>query len=216
MIEIEIDDKIIKVETALTIDKFQKINANPEKYKTVGQIIALYLDLTEKDVKNLPVEKIKILETAIYQHLNQEHENQLMYSFTFEGKHYGLENDWANLTWGQWVDMEIFSAPDKVNNSIHVLMALLYREIEIKDGQKYTLEKYDESKVLERAELFKNLPIQYWYASSNFFFQVAKLYIISIESSLKQKIKLQKKWMNKMKWLPSKWLHKILPDFTSI
>lgn len=203
MIQVKIDNKTIEVPTQLTISKFQQIQKNPRKYEDVSELLSLYLDITTDELKGLPYEQIKFVESVLTQHMT-EYNNEIVLTFQHNGVTYGFENDWGNIKWGQWVDMEVFSQQDKIIDNIHILMALLYRPITIENGKKYKLEPYDNSTVLERAQIFLDLPIVYWYGCSSFFLSISHEYIKIIQNSLELNL-----WKEKM----LKPLRRILPQW---
>lgn len=211
MINIKIDKEVLQIDPRLTISRFQKIKRTPEKYKTPTEILSLYLDLEPKELKGLPVDEIKYAEEIITQHLNLEKTNDVVFCFEFQGVNYGLENDWGNMTWGQWTDMEVYSQSDVIQDNIHIIMALLYRPIKIQNGTKYTLEKFNSDDVMARAELFKDLPVSYWYGASTFFLLISNLYIKDIQNSLKTTMLIEK-WMKPMRKILPKWLLPKVPQ----
>lgn len=207
MIEVLIDDKVVKVNPKLTIGKYQKIQSNPNKYKTATEVLSLYLDLEPNELKDLPVEQVRFVETVLSQHLFQPKNSDLVLTFEINGVTYGLENDWQNMTWGQWVDLEVYSQPDKINQYIHKIMAILYRPVEVEKGTKYTLRKFKASEVDERAELFQEyLGIDIWFGVTTFFLLTLKEYTSNIETSMKLKMKIERYLNPMMKILP-KFLH---------
>ena len=217
MIEVLIDDQVIKVATELTIGKYQKIQSNPNKYKSHTEILGLYLDLSPVELKNLPVDQIKFVEGILSQHLLQEKTDQLTLTFECDGITYGLENDWSKLTWGQWVDLEVYSQPDTITDNIHKILAILYRPIIIEKGTKYTLEKFDYAKLEERSQLFQEkLPIHIWFGIGVFFLGILREYTERMETSLKVRTRIEKLTRPILKILP-RFLHpKLLRDFTLI
>lgn len=207
MIEVLIDDKVVKVNPKLTIGKYQKIQSNPIKYSTQTEILALYLDIEPDELKDLPVEQVRFVETILSQHMLQPKTSDLILTFEINGVTYGLENDWQNMTWGQWVDLEVYSQSDKLNDYIHKILAILYRPIEVEKGTKYTLKKYKSSEVDERAELFKQeLGIEVWFGVSTFFLQALNVFTNNIETSLKAMKRIEK-YLRPMKKILPKWLH---------
>lgn len=207
MIEVLIDDKVVKVNPKLTIGKYQKIQSNPIKYSTQTEILALYLDIEPDELKDLPVEQVRFVETILSQHMLQPKTSDLILTFEINGVTYGLENDWQNMTWGQWVDLEVYSQSDKLNDYIHKILAILYRPIEVEKGTKYTLKKYKSSEVDERAELFKQeLGIEIWFGVSTFFLQALNVFTNNIETSLKAMKRIEK-YLRPMKKILPKWLH---------
>lgn len=215
MIEVIIDDQVIKVNPNLTIDKYQKIQGNPVKYSKPEEILALYLDVSVNELRDLPVDKIKFVETALSNYILEPKSRDLVTTFELHGITYGLENDWQHMSWGQWVDLEVYSQSDKLTDNIHMIMSLLYRPVVSEKGKDYKLEKFKSSKVEERAELFKNnLPIEMWFGVSTFFLRALNEYITHIDTSLKAKMKIESYLKPLRKILPKWLLPKPLPDST--
>ena len=154
MIEVKLDDRIIKVQPDLTLDKFMKIQKNPIKYNNTEELLSLYLDVEVDEIKDLPKDNVKFIENFITQNVINQDTDKMTFTFELDGITYGFENDWKNIKWGQWVDMEVFSSKDKIFDNIHVIMSLLYRPVLTQKGTKYTIEPYKSSTVMERAELF--------------------------------------------------------------
>ena len=214
MIKVKLGEKEIDVIPQLTISRWQKIQRNLQRYEDTSELLALYLDIEVKELRELPVEQIKFVEDILTQHLMKPRTNEIALTFNYKGTTYGLENDWQNMTWGQWVDIEVFSQKDKIMDNIHIIMSLLYRPVIIQDGTTYKLEPFDSDKVMERAEKFLNLPIWYWFGAATFFLSMSSEYIKDIETSLKAQMKIEKLLKPVMKILP-KWLQrKLQPDFT--
>lgn len=216
MIEILIDNEVVKVDPKLTIDKFQKIQRNPNKYNDQTEILALYLDLEPDELKDLPVEQVRFVESVLSKHMLEPRTDDLVFTFEIDGVTYGLENDWMSMTWGAWVDLEVYSQPDKLTDNIHKILAILYRPITIEKGTKYTLAKFKQSEVEERAELFQSkLGVDMWFGVGSFFFLILKEYTTRIDSSMKLKMRMSKYLKPMLKILP-KCLHpKPFPDFIS-
>lgn len=212
MIEVTIGERVVKVDTHLTIEKYQQIQRNPAKYNDESEILALYLGITKKELRNLPVEQIKFVEGILTQHLMKPKTDDIVFTFEYDGVTYGLENDWGNMTWGQWTDLEVFSQKDKINDNVHIIMALLYRPIEIQNGVKYSLSKFNSDDVMPRANKFKNLPIYYWYGVTTFFLQISSQYMIDIETSLRARMKIEKYLKPLRRILPSWLLPKVPQD----
>lgn len=215
MIEVKIDDQIIKVNPKLTIDKYQKIQGNPVKYAKPEEILSLYLDISVDELRDLPADQIKFVEKALSNYILEPKSNDLVNTFELSGVTYGLENDWQNMTWGQWVDLEVYSQSDKLLNNVHLIMAILYRPVESEKGVKYKLKKFKSSEVMERAELFReNLPVEMWFGVTTFFLRILNEYITHIDISLKAKMKIESYLKPLRKILPKWLLPKPLPDST--
>lgn len=211
MIKVKIDDKVIEVKPNLTIRQYQTIQKNPNKFVSETEILALYLGLTPDELKDLPVDQIEFVSSVLTQHILNPRPD-LIYTFKHNEVTYGLENDWGNMTWGQWTDMEVFSQDDKITDNIHILMALLYRPITKEKNGTYKLEKFKSSEVMDRAEEFLDVPVQYWFSCANFFFHISNEYATVTKRSLMRRTRRQIFLLKILKRIPSFLLPKRLLD----
>lgn len=211
MITIQIENQIIEIPEELTIDQFQKIQKNPIKYNKVEELLSLYLGIPTEVIKDCPWEEIDFIEKYITAQLMKKTDPILKPIITIGDIQYGLENDFGNLKWGQWTDMEVYSQQDNLYDSLHIIMALLYRPVKKIKGNEYELEPYSSKTVMARAELMRNLPASYWLGTANFFFLISKLFITNINSSLSLRNKWMK-WMKPVLKILPVWLHPRLPQ----
>ena len=215
MIKIKIDGVEHKIEPQLTVEKYQTISKNPQKYEDQTEILALYLDISADELKDLPVDQIAFIDKLLTAHMSPPSAD-LIFTFKHDGVTYGLENDWGNMTWSQWTDMEVFSQPDRLSDSIHIIMALLYRPVDKQKGDVYKLVKFKSKEVLDRAEIFKKVPIQLWFSCANFFFLISKESVSNINRSLKWKANQKLKIQKLMTWGPMNLLpNKLRDSFTN-
>jgi hypothetical protein len=213
MIKVKIDGEELQINPELTVQKYQIIQRDPKRYENQTEILALYLGLTPDELKDLPVDQISFLDNLVSMHLTTP-TGDIIHTFQHDGVTYGLENDFGNMTFGQWTDMEVFSQPDKINDNIHILLALLYRPVEKIKGNTYKLEKYKSSKVVERAEIFREIPVIIWFSAANFFFLISKEYVSNINLSLKRKMKIRKLKTKIMDLMMVRPLLNLLQDFS--
>lgn len=204
MIEIKLDEKVVKVDDELSIKKYQEIIKNPIKYKEPKQVLSLYLDLPVDEVMDLPYKDIKFVEAYLTEKYTREVDKQIVFTFNYKGVDYGLENDWSKMTWGQWITMEVLSQNDRISDNIAHIMAILYRPIKKQNGTKYTLVPFKDKDVEERKILFEDLPVKYWFGAATFFLLVSKTYIQNIKSSLDMRNKTEK-WMKPLRRILPKW-----------
>jgi hypothetical protein len=211
MIELEIEDKIVQVKPHLTIQQYQRLKSNEEKYQNSSvETLSLYTDIPVNQLKDLPLEQVNFVQEYITSQITTNSmKDELHNIFTHNGVEYGLENDWTKLAWGGWVDLEVF-ASDKIEENIHYLMAVLYRPVIDKKKGKYTIKPYKADDIEDRANEFLTLPVNYWFGASVFFFIIGNLYISSLESSLIMKNKMNQMMMKGWEILP-KWVKKKLP-----
>jgi len=211
MIELEIEDKIVQVKPHLTIQQYQRLKSNEEKYQNSSvETLSLYTDIPVNQLKDLPLEQVNFVQEYITSQITSNSmKDELHNIFTHNGIEYGLENDWTKLAWGGWVDLEVF-ASDKIEENIHYLMAVLYRPVINKKKGKYTIKPYKADDIEDRANEFLTLPVNYWFGASVFFFITGNLYISSLENSLIMKNKMNQMIMKGWEILP-KWVKKKLP-----
>ena len=211
MIELEIEDKIVQVKPHLTIQQYQRLKSNEEKYQNSSvETLSLYTDIPVNQLKDLPLEQVNFVQEYITSQITTNSmKDELHNIFTHNGVEYGLENDWTKLAWGGWVDLEVF-ASDKIEDNIHYIMAVLYRPVIDKKKGKYTIKPYKADDIEDRANEFLTLPVNYWFGASVFFFITGNLYISNLESSLIMKNKLNRMMMKGWEILP-KWVKKKLP-----
>lgn len=86
--------------------------------------------------------------------------------FTLHGVEYGFIPDLDRITAGEWVDLETCGfAPE----NLHKLMAILFRPITEKRGEKYLIEPYKAGE----HELFKEAPAGVIIGALLFFYRIA-------------------------------------------
>lgn len=205
MIEIQLQEKVKKLPEKLTIKTYQQYVKRKEWYdQHPSHLLGLILDEDPNDIMMMDVNKIQFILEFVTSQFIQQKNNKLIETFTHEGIEYGLEKDWSKLTWGAWMDFEILSSQD-IEQNIHHLLAILYRPITERNGDNYEIEPYNPQSVVNRKEIFLELPVEYWFSSANFFFQIVKLYITdssrSLESQMKRMMWIQKMWMKVPRFL---------------
>jgi hypothetical protein len=169
---IEFDNKEYEVPEP-TIELWNRLNTLKElqsEEEFTLSIISLSTGLTLEQVRE--ADYFMAWETANYLTDYFLKEGEKFYpTFEFRGVNYKFI-DLENLTFGEFIDIDThLSQPaHKRQSELNLLMALLYREVD-DDGK---VVKYDGSKVKERAELFRHLPIKYLRGSLNFFFSFRK------------------------------------------
>ena len=211
MIEIQLNDRVVKVQPEITIEQFQRLQNKEEIYKTSPpDLLSLFLNVPVNELKDLPVNQMEFVQSYLMSQMTETSLKDELYNvFTYDGVEYGLENDWSKLAWGAWMDMEVFSA-ENIEENIHLLMAILYRPIIEKKNGKYKIAPYKADEIEDRAYMFRQLPVKYWFGASSFFFLTATIYTSNIKSSLELTNKTNKMIMKGWEILP-KWVKKRLP-----
>lgn len=210
MIEIAVDDKIIKIHDKLTVGQYQQFVKNQHLYeKDPVALLSMYLDIDVDELKSYPYEQMDFIKNYITSIMTKDITKELVMVFEYEGVEYGLENDWSKLSWGAWVDLEVFSAENTTDN-IHNLLAVLYRPVQTKDGTNYTITPYKSSEIEKRGKLFMNVDADIWFGCASFFFYLVNLSITDTRNSLARMNKWNKRIMMAYRLLPQ-WAKKRLP-----
>jgi len=210
MIEIQLGKKTIKVQDTLTIEQYQKIqlnklfldNTNPAK------LLALYLGVEEKEIKNAKKDQVEFIESYIFKRLTEGITTEIVFTFDYDGITYGFENDWKKLAWGAWQDLEFLCAED-ITSNIHKILAVLYRPVTEMKGKKYKTLPYDSETIEERAELFKQIPAKIWFGAAQVFFYIGSEYTNNIKNTLESQMRIYRLMQKGTTILP-KWLQKKL------
>ena len=211
MIEIQLNDRVVKVQPEITIEQFQRLKHKEELYKSSpADLLSMLLSVPANELKDLPLNQMEFVQSYLMSQMTETSLKDELYNvFTYDGVEYGLENDWSKLAWGAWMDMEVFSA-ENIEENIHLLMAILYRPIIEKKNGKYKIAPYKADEIEDRAYMFRQLPVKYWFGASSFFFLTATIYTSNIKSSLELTNKTNKMIMKGWEILP-KWVKKRLP-----
>ena len=211
MIEIQLNDRVVKVQPEITIEQFQRLKHKEDLYKSSpADLLSMLLSVPVNELKDLPLNQMEFVQSYLMSQMTETSLKDELYNvFTYDGIEYGLENDWSKLAWGAWMDMEVFSA-ENIEENIHLLMAILYRPIIEKKNGKYKIAPYKADEIEDRAYMFRQLPVKYWFGASSFFFLTATIYTSNIKSSLELTNKTNKMIMKGWEILP-KWVKKRLP-----
>ena len=211
MIEIQLNDRVVKVEPEITIEQFQRLQHKEDLYKTSpADLLSMLLSVPVNELKDLPLNQMEFVQSYLMSQMTESSLKDEMYNiFTHNGVEYGLENDWSKLAWGAWMDMEVF-ASEKIEENIHLIMAILYRPVVEKKNDKYKIKPYKADEIEDRAYEFRQLPVKYWFGASSFFFLTATIYTTNIKNSLMWTNKINN-WILKGWEILPKWVKKRLP-----
>ena len=100
-------------------------------------------------------------------------------TFELNGTTYGFIPDWENFSAGEWIDMETYTAD--FWKTAHKAMSILYRPLDRKWGDTYTIEEYTAK---EDAEVFKDMPAPLVAGALLFFWTTERALLSNLQSSL--------------------------------
>ena len=144
------------------------------------EMIKLLVD----NIDNNNIDRIKVSDLlVIYRKLcaMTNVQIQLIKKVSLGGKKYGFNPDLNNISTGEFMDIDTLC--QDLDNNLHMIMAVLYREI-IREGHgKYLIEPYN-TDVEARAKLFKEkLPASVAQSCLVFFYNLGSSYLTSMLGS---------------------------------
>jgi len=157
--------------------EFSKLNITSES-EVQSKMIEIFCKVPTNVVRSMKAKDITDICTVINTMFDVEH--QMLNRFQINGKDYGFIPDLENISFGEYVDLDTFMGD---NDNLHRAMNVLYRPIDLKQGQRYTLKEYDPD-INEEA---KNYPLDACFGAMVFFYDLGKdLSTVILNSSSKQ------------------------------
>ena len=216
MIEVQVGKNTYEIEDEMTVSQYQRIQIlNLFEKPEPAKLLAAYLNIHPNELKNASRQQVKFVESFVFNKLTEDFGKDAILTFDFNKITYGFENNWSKLAWGAWQDLEFLSS-DNITNNIHKIMAVMYRPVKSIEGTKYTIEPYDANTIDMRSELFKNLPIKFWFGAAQLFFFISNEYINNIKSSMEFKNKMNGLIKMGMKIFPKFLRKRLSPGFISM
>ena len=102
--------------------------------------------------------------------VNSKNELVLEKRIEFKGKKYGFIPNLSRITTGEFVDIEEYGK--NVNENLHRIMSVLYREVDNEVGKFYSVKPYDPDEL--EIDKFKELPMSITLSAIDFFFRLGK------------------------------------------
>lgn len=137
-------------------------------------------------VTGLPFAKLRRMPQALIveanAHLDSLQANEVSLHrpiIELNGTEYGFVPDWENFSAGEWIDMETYTKD--FWQTAHKAMSILYRPIDRRWGDKYTVAEYTAK---EDAEVFREMPAPYVAGALLFFWTTETKLLASMRSSL--------------------------------
>lgn len=206
-IKLTIGNKKYDINPQLTLGEYMNIQKNKGSLEDPLRMMEMLTSIPVEDLKKIDQQKATIIADKILTKKLKKYEENVQSTFEFKGTIYGLETDLTKINFGGWVDLEVFISLSH-HEHLDKITSIFYRPVIGQIGKKYFLEEYDSDKMLERAELFKDLPFEIVSGAQRFFLEFTKQYITSITHSLTTKTKKMKRRMKAVDLMS-----KILPKY---
>lgn len=157
--------------------EFSKLDLKKEA-EVQSKMIEIFCKVPKEVVRSMKASDITEICTIINAMFDVEH--ILINRFELNGVEYGFIPDLENISFGEYVDLDTFMGEDE---NLHRAMNVLYRPIDLKQGQRYTLKEYDP----DTNEQAKDYPLNACFGAMIFFYNLGKdLSTAILNSSSKQ------------------------------
>lgn len=150
------------------------------------------------DINNYKIEDINNLKYKVLNLISSKPNETMETEFIINGIRYHLVKDLKQLTFGEFLDLELLLSQSETSNifeNLHNVLGVMLRE-QTKVGSRYfgkvkfEPKPYDSEKVLENAKLFdKVLSVNDVYGFSTFFLLQGIVYSHNLVSSLGKELK---------------------------
>jgi len=192
-INIDVPDSLSEI-TLSQYQKFEKID-NDENRNTnfiLHKLVEIFCNLDLRDIIKIKWSSVSKIANSINELFEKDH--KLIKTFTLNKKQYGFIPNLDDMTLGEYIDLD-----NSVSDwqQMHKAMAVLFRPITFKKGQRYLIQEYE----AEEEDELKEMPLDVVLGSLFFFYNLRKELLNTIPSYLK--LEMQKKGMTIVEKLPS-------------
>ncbi len=157
--------------------EFDKLDLTKEA-EVQSKMIEIFCKVPIEVVRSMKAKDITDICVIINNMFDTEH--QLINRFQMNGIDYGFIPDLENMSFGEYVDLDTFIGD---NDNLHRAINVLYRPIDLKQGQRYTLKEYNP----DTNEDAKNYPLDAVFGAIVFFYNLGKdLSTVILNSSSKK------------------------------
>ena len=156
----------------ITIAEYQRyLQIAKTKRKTRDdEIVSMFCKIDKELIKKLKLKDKKILVDKVNKFVNSKNELELEKRIEFKGKVYGFVPNLSRITTGEFVDIEEYGK--NINENLHRIMSVLYREVDNEVGKFYSVKTYDPDEL--EIDKFKDLPMSTTLSAIDFFFRLGR------------------------------------------
>jgi len=164
-LEINVPENLNEI-TLEQYQRFDKINTeeNQDSNFLLHKTVEIFCGLELKDIATIRVNSIKEILGDIDKVFLEK--TDLVPTFTLDGIEYGFIPNLDDMTIGEFIDLDENLTEWE---TIHKAMSVLYRPINYKKEDKYLIEEYTG---LDKAELFKKMPLGIVMGAMVFFYRL--------------------------------------------
>ncbi len=165
--------------------KFIKIAKNNEDSEFLRQkMVQIFCNIDLKDVATIRYKEVNEITTKMFSEFTKTHE--LIRTFKLNGVEFGFIPNLDDLKTGEYVDLDTYLMDwDEMNKA----MAVLYRPVKEKQGDKYIIQDYVGS--TKYADIMKDMPLNVALGAYVFFYHLGKDLLISTLNFLEENPQVQ-------------------------
>ena len=151
-IEIYIPEKLSDI-TLEQYQKFSKLNTEDNQNSSflLHKMVEIFCRLDLKDIARIKYQYVNSIVSDLNNMFNTK--AKLIPTFTLKGVEYGFIPKLDDITLGEYIDLDN-NLPDW--ETMHKAMAVLYRPVTLKKGDRYQIEEYTAK---EDTNTFKDMPL---------------------------------------------------------
>lgn len=171
--------------------KFDKVNI-PDNHNSnflFHKTVEIFCNIDLKDIAKIRVSSVKDVLSAIDGLFAQKPKIQT--TFKLDDVEFGFIPDLDDMTLGEFIDLDETITDWK---TMHQAMAILYRPVTFKKGDKYLIEEYDG---IKNAEAMKRMPLDVAMGAMVFFWklnnELLEIILNYLEKEMNQNLTTQQK-----------------------
>jgi hypothetical protein len=167
--------------TLAQYQEFAKLEADLDKTKDTAiqlKIVEIFCKVPEVVVRNMKATDIAEICEIINTMFDTEH--QLINRFRLKGIDYGFIPELDDMSFGEYMDLDTFISD---NDNLHRAVNVLFRPIEHKRGDRYTIKDYNP----DTSEIAKDFPLDAVLGAIVFFYSLGKDLSLVMLNSLDSK-----------------------------
>jgi len=164
----------------ITLGQYQEYAKLQELSETDLQLktIEIFCNVPEVVVRNMKATDIVEICGIINNMFDTKH--QLISMFKMNGVEYGFIPSLEDMSFGEYVDLDTFIGD---NDNLHRAVNVLYRPIEHRKGNRYTIKEYEPN----TSEIAKDMPLDAVLGAVVFFYNLGKDLSLVMLNSLDKK-----------------------------
>ena len=141
----------------ITLEQVQRVllidaNDDIESFPKMVHSVAIMTGVTPHEIGKVLYTDIQVIYNKIFDMINGHKSSAVQTKVKYLGREYAFIEDVRDMETGAFIDIEEMSKPENYAENLHKIMAVLYRPIDAKIGDRYRLKSYVAESNKEREE----------------------------------------------------------------